>query len=93
MTIHIFRINEADCWATESDTPKAALAECIEEFGLKEEEAAGDMDDEPEEIPEEEFDTRVVVLEDGAQITFREALDRMIADEEGFPRLFASTEY
>jgi len=87
----IFKLNDIEWWAGESLEQVKQF--CLDEAVVDEEEAF----DDPRELTDEELD-RLQYVEDVYSDEkntrpFREELARMVAANESFPCLFASTEY
>lgn len=90
--IKVFAMNECDWMASKS--LESAVSEYVKNYsgGLPEDEAT----DNPYELTDEEMD-RLKFVDDNvdppAHRTFREHLEKLIAEGQGFPVFFASTEY
>jgi hypothetical protein len=88
-TIKVFQINEDDWMA--GGTLEECKAEHIKNYDGDAFEPA-DFED-AHELCEETMNRLKFTDEDGGQCTFREQLDKMIAEGATFPTFFASTNY
>lgn len=88
--IRIFALNDCDWYAG------ADLESCIQDYLEMTSAAREDVIENPHELDDEAMD-RLVFVDDTGDTTvrrsFREQLDRMIAEGVEFPNFFASTEY
>ena len=95
MAINIYRMNDCDWWATEKG-PDDAILEYMAFTGCSREEATDAADSMPDLVPDSKLDQLQFHWDGdraGGTISFRAALDRMIAEGQQFPTLFASTEF
>lgn len=92
MTPKIFRLNDCEWWA--GYDLESVMAGFLAETGMAPDEAF----DDPRELTEKELN-RLRFWRENDQgtckhtVTFRQELDRQIAEGDAFPCLFASTEY
>jgi hypothetical protein len=88
--VSVIRLNDHEWWAGES--LEACVAEAGSSWGFSGEELA-EMVEDAYEIPDADLDRLHLTADDhGTQQTFREALNRMIADQVRFPAFFAGQE-
>jgi hypothetical protein len=99
MSIKVFRMNDWDWWAGETES--VTIAAYLEERDFFEGELPTDAVKDPRELSDEEMETLKFVDGDdpinadgtpGGTLTFRAALDQMISRGDKFPCYFASTE-
>jgi hypothetical protein len=88
--VRVFRLNDHEWWAGKS------LDACVEEagrtWGFSGEELAESVED-AYEIADADLDAlHLSIDEQGTKQTFREALNRMIAEQTRFPAFFAGLE-
>lgn len=86
--IKVYALNDCDWWAASS--LEEAIADWKAETGLTDDEL-----DDPHELTDAEMDRYKLIDEDNSEKkeTFREALNREIAEGANFPCFFATTEY
>jgi len=82
--IKVFRLNDYDWWAGES--LESVKKSYMEATGLDEFEAF----DDDYELSEEDMNREIYTDEDGSTRTFKEQLNKMIAENRTFPEVFAS---
>ena len=83
----VFRLNDYDWWVgSDLESVKKSYMEAT---GLPEDEAFDDA----YELTEEEMNKLLYKDEDGSERTFKEQLNKMIAENQTFPTIFASCEY
>jgi hypothetical protein len=96
-TIKVFQITEIEWFAaaTEEDALKAYAEYAEGCYGKDSEEAREQLAEfgGPEELSEESMQAMRFTDEDGTVRSFREELDRRIADGDEFPAFFATSEY
>ena len=83
----VFRLNEYEWWAGES--LESVKKMYMEVTGLDEDEAFED----DYELSEEDMNREIYTDEDGSTRTFKEQLNKMIAENRTFPEVFASCDY
>ena len=95
--VKIWQINDCE-WYIGAGTPESILAAYMEETGCTHEDATGDKDEMPREISDEELDRLMYVDVDENEAptnkrTFREQMQKEIADGTTMPCLFGCTEF
>jgi hypothetical protein len=87
--VNIYRMNDYDWVAAESGEAATRLyRQIMPEYGMEEE-------DVPEKLTDSEMERLIFHCEDGTRLTFRENLEKIMAEpgRSHEPFFFASTEY
>lgn len=94
--IKVFQINDME-WYAGTGTPEQILTSYMKNTGCSHEDATGDIEDLPRELTDDEMDKLKFTYQDDKKlknsISFRDQLNKMIADRVEFPCHFACTEW